>query len=732
MTFKMFRITTFRNFILPRVRAAISHRTRLAWMLAAAVCYAVYFLSLPPHFKKIIAFETDYVSNTELIELAGIPVEGYAWTFLGLSTLLAVAHGLLGALIIWARPKERMAVISAYIMILFGVSIPNTIPSLETVAGAPVWLVFVVKWIGILGFGLFFVQFYVFPDGRFFPAWTKWVALMFFLTLLITEFFPDSILNINAWSPAISLGVPLLYFSTMVYAQIARFRQLSDAVQRQQTKWVVFSLVAAILTFMLVPLIGLLLPLQDGSRSALFYSIFSDTAYFLAFLFVPAGFGIAVLRFRLWDIDFIVNRALVYAVLTICVAGAYILLVGYLGAVFQSGDNLLISLIATGVVAVLFQPARDYVQRSINRLMYGQRDDPFSIVSHLGAQLEVVSNPEVLLQALLRTIVEGLKLSSMLIQVFERDSGTTRTMASFPADLQELSFIQENDRLSIPLTHQSIQIGTLVIGMQPNTTELNPVEMRLLRTISSQIGATVRTIQLTDDLQRSRDLLIQTREEERRRIRRDLHDGLGPVLASVALQADIARENVRTDPAKAEELIGRTILQAQSAIGDVRRLVDELRPARVDELGLAGALQAYVDNISAGPLLSIEIPEILPDLPAAIELAVFRIVQEGVNNVIRHAQASRCKVTVRLLDDLLIKIEDDGRGIPDPVPAGLGLRSMHNRVEELGGVLHLQSSALTGTVIEVKLPVSLPPTARALDLAHRESEHGKNTHSDCR
>ena len=212
----------------------------------------------------------------------------------------------------------------------------------------------------------------------------------------------------------------------------------------------------------------------------------------------------------------------------------------------------------------------------------------------------------------------------------------------------------------------------------------------------------VSAVRLTADLQRSREELVGAREEERRRLRRDLHDGLGAQLAGLTMQAGVLRSLVARDPAAAEQLAGELRAELRAAIGDIRRLVHDLRPPALDELGLAGALERLAESYG-GLRVAVEAAP-LPALAAAVEVAVYRIVQEALANVVRHAAATRC--TVRLEtgpDDLLVTVTDDGRGFT-PGPHGVGLASMRERAEEMGGECTVQAAPDGGTVVRARLP----------------------------
>ncbi len=211
------------------------------------------------------------------------------------------------------------------------------------------------------------------------------------------------------------------------------------------------------------------------------------------------------------------------------------------------------------------------------------------------------------------------------------------------------------------------------------------------------------------DLQRSRERLVSAREEERRRLRRDLHDGLGPQLASLTMTAEAARDLIATDPERADELLGGVMERAQDAVSDVRRLVYGLRPPALDALGLLAALRAHAANHTDGGIrVTLKAPEELPPLPAAVEVAVYRIVMEALNNVVSHAEARNCEVLISLDDRagiLTLEVSDNGRGIEEDHKLGVGLSSMRERAEELGGSCVVAPASAGGTRVKARLPL---------------------------
>ena len=260
--------------------------------------------------------------------------------------------------------------------------------------------------------------------------------------------------------------------------------------------------------------------------------------------------------------------------------------------------------------------------------------------------------------------------------------------------------------LRLPLVYQAETVGQLLVAPRAPGESFTSAERRLLEEIAVQAGVAAHAVRLTADLQRSRERLVTTREEERRRLRRDLHDGLGPQLASLTLTLAAARELLRHDVNAADRLLQELAIHTQAAIADIRRVVYALRPPALDDLGLVLAVREQVAHYrQAGLQITIDAPEQLPPLPAAVEVAAYRIIQEALTNVVRHAQAQTCAVRLMLGDALDVEICDDGVGLPPGGRAGVGLTSMRERTAELGGTCQIESVPGGGTCIRAGLPL---------------------------
>lgn len=410
---------------------------------------------------------------------------------------------------------------------------------------------------------------------------------------------------------------------------------------------------------------------------------------------VLAALAIGVLRLGAFELGVLLNRSLVYGALTISVALIYLVLVGGTMLVVQQEAGFVAAIVATVLAVVLVQPMRDALQRVVNRLMYGDRDDPYRALSRLGARIESSLAPRDVLTAVVDTVAEALRVPYVAVEL-ETDDG-----AQIAAERGARS-----DSLSrLPLVHQGDLVGHLLVAWRAGEAE-NEVDQRLLTDLSRQAGPAAFAARAQDQLQRSRERLVAALEEERRRLRRELHDGLGPALAGSRLQLQAAQASLTADPVRTQRILEQIEAETREAIGEVRRMARDLRPPTLDELGLLAALRERATHFSAEGSLRVEVdaPDRLPALPAAVEVAAYRIALEAVANVVAHARAHRCRVCIELDGDLRVEVRDDGIGFERGRPGGVGLRSMRERADELGGTFEVQAAS-PGTIVVAHLPV---------------------------
>jgi signal transduction histidine kinase len=263
----------------------------------------------------------------------------------------------------------------------------------------------------------------------------------------------------------------------------------------------------------------------------------------------------------------------------------------------------------------------------------------------------------------------------------------------------------------IPLEHEGQAVGVLEVGLRAGDRAFGVADRRVLDVLAAPVAVTLHAVLLSQELQRSRERLVAAREEERRRLRRDLHDGLGPILTAVTLKADAARSALDTTPDRADALLADLRGDAKQAIGDLRRVVYNLRPAALDELGLVGALGEQVDRFTRqGLTIRLDAPAGLPVLPAAVEVATYRIITEALTNVVRHAHAHHVAITIAVDGDLFLSVDDDGAAHSangDGWRPGLGLQSLVERAAALGATLQAGPTE-TGGRVDARLPLELP------------------------
>jgi signal transduction histidine kinase len=676
---------------------------RGAWAAVAILAVSLFLAAIPVHFTNL--------SNPDLTVRAGlaqfgISINSYALYRVALTIVLTSVFCTVGVLIFLRKSDERLALFVALMLVTFGTQSGTS----ALVEALPTWEL-AIRFLGFLAWSSLGLFLYTFPDGHFVPGWTRVAAIMWIALQVNIAFFPDSLFS---GPTPLSLVLALGFWSSMLLAQIYRYRYVSGPVQRQQTKWLVLGFTAAFLTGLLLFLLGTVIPSLANPESP--YQLLIDPIIELVFLAIPVSIGIAVLRYRLWDIDPIINRTLVYGALTASVVGIYVLVVGYLGAVFQTGGNFVISLLATGIVAVLFQPLRERLQRGVNRLMYGKRDEPYAVISQLGQRLEAALAPDAILPTVVETVKEALKLPHAAIALKQDDSFEIVAASGDPIA----------DPLRLRLVYQNETVGELVLAPRASGETFSPADRRLLDDLARQAGVAAHAVRLHADLQRSRERLVTTREEERRRLRRDLHDGLGPQLAALNLQAGVLRKLIPCDPAAADALVVELRREIRSAIANIRHVVYELRPPALDELGLVAAIRQQAANYSTGGTLAteaglqvvVEAPEQLPALPAAVEVAVYRIVHEALANVVHHAHACSCIVRVSITDALHLEIVDDGVGLPAIPKTGVGLLSIRERTAELGGTCTIEPLEGGGTHVRVQLPLT------------KREDDGRSAHPD--
>jgi two-component system NarL family sensor kinase len=415
---------------------------------------------------------------------------------------------------------------------------------------------------------------------------------------------------------------------------------------------------------------------------------------------LPAACLVAALRHGLWNVDVVISRSLAYACLMAVVLAVYTGVVALLGAVLGSTTGA--PIVATAAVAVVVLPLHRRLVTLVNRLVHGEPEEPFAVLQRLGDRLAAAQDDATLAEQVLPDVVAGvaraLRLPYVAIQLSD---GTEVSRGDRPSAVAQL-----------PLVYAGADVGRLVVAARPGGT--GGGDSRVLAALAEQAAVAVHTVVLAREVRRSRELAVSAREEERRRLYRDLHDGLGPSLAALALQVETARDLVGTDADRAGRLLDRVGAHLKDTVVEVRSVVHGLRPPALDDLGLADALRELAGRFD-GPLsidMSVEVTEDAgSELPAAVEVAAYAITGEALANAARHARAGTASVRLEREGGwLVVRVTDDGCGLRADARPGVGLVSMRRRAEELGGTLDVSGAGdgeRPGTVVTARLPLEV-------------------------
>ena len=415
----------------------------------------------------------------------------------------------------------------------------------------------------------------------------------------------------------------------------------------------------------------------------------------VAVALLPVAITVAVTRHRLYELDTALRRTVTGVSLAGSLAGLYLTLFALLRALLPAGGATA-SVVAAGLTGLALQPLAGRLAGAVDGWFYGDRAQPQVVFSRLGESLRQAGTPDEVTRAVAATLTEHLRLdvvAEVVVGPQTQDPGTeSAARATRPAD--EV----------VPLHHRGELVGRLVVTPRPGERRLDPRDRDVLEGVAVQAAPAVAAVRLAARLQRNRELLVAAREEERRRLRRDLHDGVGAALAGARLQLESAQERV-SDP-QARRMVDAAVAAVGEAVDGVRHATDDLRPPALDELGLVACLRLLAGRMSTPDVRVRADVDALPELGAAVEVACYRICAEALTNARRHARPSRIDLCVTTTGEVLrLRVTDDGAGLPDTTRSGaLGLESMRLRAEEVGGMLSLESGP-HGTSVEAVLPI---------------------------
>jgi two-component system NarL family sensor kinase len=512
----------------------------------------------------------------------------------------------------------------------------------------------------------------LFPTGK--PLSRRW-AVLCWLTVAnaalgnmfvgpTPEYGASSFLVAPWW--AVTEGISAQVAQPVVLASVAslvvRFIRGTETV-RQQVLWL---LVAVILVILINAPTWFTMP--SGQTIVLL----------LSFPLIPAAVTVAVLRHGLYDVRIVLSRVVVYAVLTAGVIAIYVGLVAVLDRVLRGIGAPVIAALA---IALAFNPVRVRLQRLVDRAVYGTRRDPVAAVSAVGQRLAGDD-----LGGVADALRESLRLSYVAVE---------RKDASIVESGEQAATLQ-----TWPLSYDAEPLGRLFVGPRHGERQLSRSDQKIIDLVATPLAIVLHAQALTEDLKVSRERVIDAAEEERNRLRRELHDSLGPLLTGAAFKADGIALAAQSRPERAESLAIELADQLRQSVEGVRQLAYGLRPAALDELGLVGALRE--EGSRYGPVkVIIQAPESMPALPSSVEVAAYRIAAEALTNVVRHSDAKLASVQLTTDDGTLEMIITDDGSSTAPWSPGLGLASIQTRASEVGGACEAGPTAEGGRVVAV-------------------------------
>ncbi len=651
---------------------------------------------------------------------------------IGVAFLLTFAT--VGALLAWKRSSNPIgwllsATALCYAAGGFGLFLQRFTPTLTFAR----WF----GWIWLVGPALTVFVLLVFPSGSLLSrrwrivAWAAgagigcWIVGNAFAPMLLTSGPPEVPNPVGVAAPAgtafgllagIGAGVVVLTAVAAVGSVLVRYRR-SGFVQREQLKWLLYAAALIVIALLANFVDGFVVSDPEAANNL------NNAFISVGVAAVPVAIGIAVFRYRLYDIDIVINKTLVYGSLAVFITGVYVAIVVGIGSFAQqlASPNLLLSLVATAVVAVAFHPVRERVQRLANLLVFGRRATPYEVLSELSGRMTGTIADEDLLNRMAQLLAEG--TGATRADVWLRSGAVFRDSAVWPADAERLPPVESAagagprvpaaDQVRV-VTHQGEVLGALSLRKRPGE-RLTPAEDRMLGDLAAQAGLVLRNLGLTgqlierlEEVRASRQRLVAAQDEERRRIERNIHDGAQQQLVALAIKLTLTESLIGVDEDGERELLAELSADAAEAVENLRDLARGIYPPLLAERGLVAALRAQAAKAPVPVRIT---AHGVGRLDVDTEAGLYFAIMEGLQNAVKYADAGQ--VTIELTqsgDQVSFQVSDDGSGFdPAAQMTGTGLQGIGDRLAALGGALEVRSAPGAGTVLTGTIPLRVRP-----------------------
>jgi signal transduction histidine kinase len=508
---------------------------------------------------------------------------------------------------------------------------------------------------------------------------------------------------------ALAGGITLLVSAFLsVVALILRFCR-ARGEERQQIKWLAYVAATAAVIF----ISSLINEFVSGgsSESPLIGDIFFWGFALSLIVGVPLACAAALLKYRLYDLDIVVKKTVVFGALAVFITLVYVAVVVGVGALVGSRGNTALTFAATAIVAIAFHPARNAARRIADRVVYGRRATPYEVLSAFSERVAGTYATEDVLPRMAHILGAG--TGAARARVWLRLGNELHAAASWPEGDAVGSISIRDDQLppfgeehAVEVRHQGELLGALSVTMPAND-PMNPAKSKLVQDLAGQAGLVLRNVRLIEDLRASRQRIVKAQDEERRRLERNIHDGAQQQLVALSVKLALVRAMARKDVERADAMLGELQAEAKDAMENLRDLARGIYPPLLADQGLVAALDAQARKATIP--VRIDASGIVR-YSQDVEAAVYFCTLEALQNVAKYAGASTATVTLSASNgQLTFSVSDDGAGFDaEKVPSGAGLTNMNDRLEALGGAVEIESEPGRGTTVTGRIPVDSP------------------------